>query len=70
MLELRKVGIMSQVHYLPIPLHPYYQQLGYKADQIPQALDFYFNILSIPIYPNLGRFKQRKVVRNLVKLLR
>ena len=70
MLELRKLGIMSQVHYLPIPLHPYYQQLGYKADQIPQALDFYFNVLSIPIYPNLGRFKQRKVVRNLVKLLR
>ena len=24
--ELKKKGIMTQVHYIPIPMHPYYQK--------------------------------------------
>jgi UDP-4-amino-4,6-dideoxy-N-acetyl-beta-L-altrosamine transaminase len=67
---MRKIGIMSQVHYIPIPLHPYYKNLGYKIDELPQALDFYFRILSIPIYPGLSILKQRKIVRSLDKLIR
>lgn len=69
MVALKNQGVMSQVHYLPIPLHPYYQHLGYRTDNIPNALDFYFSILSIPIYPNLSTTKQMKVVSNLSKLL-
>ncbi len=67
---MRKIGIMSQVHYIPIPLHPYYKNLGYKIDELPQAVDFYFRILSIPIYPRLSILKQRKIARSLDKLIR
>ena len=67
---MRKIGIMSQVHYIPIPLHPYYKNLGYKIDKLPQAIDFYFRVLSIPIYPGLSILKQRKIVRSLDKLIR
>lgn len=67
---MRKKGIMSQVHYIPIPLHPYYKNLGYKIDKLPQAIDFYFRVLSIPIYPGLSILKQRKIVRSLDKLIR
>jgi len=69
MQELRKIGIMSQVHYIPIPLHPYYKNLGYTIDQLPHAIDFYFRILSIPIYPGLSILKQRKIIRSLNKLI-
>jgi UDP-4-amino-4,6-dideoxy-N-acetyl-beta-L-altrosamine transaminase len=68
MLELRKNGIMTQVHYVPIPLHPFYQKLGYNMEQLPNALNFYFQILSIPIYPRLSFRKQKKIVKIFKKL--
>ena len=66
---LRKLGVMSQVHYIPIPLHPYYKNLGYTVAELPNALDFYHRILSIPIFPGLSILKQRKVIRSLTKLI-
>ncbi len=67
---LKKIGIMSQVHYIPIPLHPYYKNLGYTVAELPNAIDFYYRILSIPIYPGLSILKQRKVISSLNKLIR
>ena len=67
--KLRKIGIITQVHYIPIPLHPYYKELGYDVDNLPNTMNFYSRILSIPIYPKLGIIKQLKVYRNLNKLL-
>ena len=67
---LKKLGIMSQVHYIPIPLHPYYKNLGYTMVELPNAIDFYYRVLSIPIYPGLSILKQRKVIRSLTKLIR
>jgi len=67
--KLRKVGIITQVHYIPIPLHPYYNDLGYNVDDLPNTMNFYSQILSIPIYPKLSIAKQFKVFKNLKKLL-
>ena len=68
MLELRQNGVITQVHYMPIPLHPFYQKLGYNMDQLPNALNFYFKTLSIPIYPRLTFRKQKKIVKMLKKM--
>jgi UDP-4-amino-4,6-dideoxy-N-acetyl-beta-L-altrosamine transaminase len=67
--ELRKNGIITQVHYIPIPLHPYYEELGYDVENLPNAMNFYFQVLSIPIYPKLSIIKQFKVYNTLNKLL-
>jgi perosamine synthetase len=67
---LKKLGIMSQVHYIPIPMHPYYKSLGYTVDDLPNAIDFYYRVLSIPIYPGLSILKQRKITGSLNKLIR
>ena len=69
MVKLRKNGIVTQVHYIPIPLHPYYRQLGFDVVNLQNTMNFYFQILSIPIYPKLSVFKQFKVYRNLKELL-
>jgi perosamine synthetase len=66
---LKKLEIMSQVHYIPIPMHPYYKNLGYTIDELPNAIDFYYRVLSIPIYPGLSILKQRKIMRSLNKLI-
>ena len=67
--KLRKNGIVTQVHYIPIPLHPYYKELGYDVENLPNTMNFYFQILSIPIYPKLSFIKQFNVYRTLNKLL-
>ena len=67
--KLRKIGIMTQVHYIPIPLHPYYKKLGYEVENLPNAMNFYYQILSIPIYPKLSIINQFKVYKALKKFL-
>ena len=67
--KLRENGIVTQVHYIPIPLHPYYRELGYDVENLPNTMNFYFQILSIPIYPKLSFIKQFKVYKTLNKLL-
>jgi UDP-4-amino-4,6-dideoxy-N-acetyl-beta-L-altrosamine transaminase len=69
MTELRSAGITTQVHYLPIPLHPYYKALGYETKNLPQTMGFYSQILSIPIHPNLTMRAQKKVIKNLKRIL-
>jgi dTDP-4-amino-4,6-dideoxygalactose transaminase len=69
MLKLLESGIGSQVHYIPIPLHPYYQKMGYAIENIPESMAFYNETLSIPLFPNLSGRSQRFVVRTLRKIL-
>ena len=66
---LKNNGIGSQVHYIPIPLHPYYKALGYCVDDLPEAMSFYSEALSIPLYPKLRRNQQRRVLRNVQNLM-
>ena len=37
MTKLREDGIITQVHYIPIHLHPYYQKLGYDKNLYPNS---------------------------------
>jgi dTDP-4-amino-4,6-dideoxygalactose transaminase len=63
----KKNGFTSQVHYKPIPLNPYYVNLGYKVDNIPNAMHYFNNALSIPIFPKLRIFQQRKIINSIKK---
>jgi dTDP-4-amino-4,6-dideoxygalactose transaminase len=69
MIKLRQAGIGSQVHYRPIPTQPYYQRLGYTSDDLPNAMEYYSNCLSIPLHPNLSKKAQRKIIRKLTQIL-
>lgn len=54
MRELQEKGIGSQVHYIPIPLQPYYRnRYGFKAEEFPAALNYYRECLSLPLFPTL-----------------
>lgn len=69
MKELSHFGVHTQVHYIPIPLQPYYQNLGYTVDEIPNACAYYQEALTIPLFPNLSFRNQRKIIRYLKKLI-
>ncbi len=66
---LKDKGITSQVHYIPIPCQPYYQQLGYSFTEIPNAFSYYEEALTIPLFPTLKKREQQKIVRILEDLV-
>ncbi len=49
--NLREKEIGAQVHYIPVYLQPYYQDMGYRKGTCPVAEDFYRREISIPMYP-------------------
>ena len=67
--KLKEVGIISQVHYIPIPSQPYYQQLGYSISEIPNAFSYYEEALTIPLFPGLKKREQRKIIKLLEDLV-
>ena len=67
--KLKEVGIISQVHYIPIPSQPYYQQLGYSISEIPNAFSYYEEALTIPLFPSLKKREQRKIIKLLEDLV-
>jgi perosamine synthetase len=63
---LRTQGIGVNVHYLPVYLHPYYQKrLQLRAGICPVAEQAYTEIMSLPIFPNLGDEQVTEVVSKL-----
>ena len=54
--------IKSQVHYQPIHLQPYYQQLGFKSGDFPNAETYYLSTLSLPLYPSLSDEQQQQII--------
>jgi UDP-4-amino-4,6-dideoxy-N-acetyl-beta-L-altrosamine transaminase len=48
---LRNRGIGTQVHYIPVPMQPYYRERGWAPDRFPGALRFYERTLSLPLFP-------------------
>jgi dTDP-4-amino-4,6-dideoxygalactose transaminase len=52
--SLRAQNIGVNVHYIPVHLQPYYQKIGFKAGQFPEAEKYYSGAISIPLYVGLG----------------
>jgi dTDP-4-amino-4,6-dideoxygalactose transaminase len=50
--DLRRKGVGTSVHFIPLHLHPVYQRaLGYQAGQFPTAEAAFNRACSLPIYP-------------------
>ena len=64
---LRKNKIFVNLHYMPLHLNPFYKKFGYKIGDYPNSEDYGNKALSIPIYPNLKKKEQLKVVSLLKK---
>jgi len=70
MQRLADSGLLTQVHYIPVPLHPYYQRLGHRVSDYPRAWSYYSEGLSIPLFFGLSDAQQDEVIGNLQSLIR
>jgi UDP-4-amino-4,6-dideoxy-N-acetyl-beta-L-altrosamine transaminase len=64
--RLRSMGILVNVHYLPIYRHPYYKNMNlYNPLDYPVAEDYYSRCLSIPIFPGLEELDLTQVAKGI-----
>ena len=66
--QLRKKGIAVNVHYIPVYMHPYYQEHGYKEVHCKNAEEIYSHILSLPLYPTLKEEEQEYVITTVKQI--
>jgi perosamine synthetase len=68
---LRAEGIGVNVHYLPVPLQPFYQKtVGTRSDRCPVAFAASNDILSLPMFPGMTARDIEDVISACLKIMR
>lgn len=67
MKELKKRGIGSQVHYIPVHSQPYYRKL-YGEISLAGADNYYKKTLSLPLYPSMTEQDVHHVIEALKEI--
>ena len=64
---LHENNIYAQVHYVPLHMMPYYQQLGSKKGNMPVVEEYYEHCISLPMYPTLTEEEQVYVIQKIIE---
>lgn len=67
--ELRSAGINVNVHYIPVHTQPYYQKLGFKEGDFPQAEKYYAGVITLPLYYGLSEENQDYVINKVKEVV-
>lgn len=66
---LRANGIGVNVHYIPVHLQPFYQRMGFKNGDFPNAESYYINAISLPMFHAMTYEQQDEVIHVLTNVL-
>jgi UDP-4-amino-4,6-dideoxy-N-acetyl-beta-L-altrosamine transaminase len=63
--DMRAKDIMVNLHYIPVHTQPYYQKMGFKTGDFPEAEQYYREAISFPMYSTMDNGQQDKIVAAL-----
>ena len=63
--EMKKHGITLNMHYIPVHLQPYYQNMGFVHGDFPVSEAYYEKAFTLPLYYGLSDEEQVTVVEAL-----
>lgn len=66
---LRDQGIGVNLHYIPVHTHPYYERLGFRVGQFPNAELYYREAISLPLFPTMSITQQDEVIARLSEVV-
>lgn len=66
---LREQGVGVNLHYIPVHTQPYYQGLGFKQGDFPEAEKYYSEAISLPMFSSLTFEQQEYIVKTLKDIL-
>ncbi|MCZ9840348.1 DegT/DnrJ/EryC1/StrS family aminotransferase [Brachyspira hyodysenteriae] len=67
--KMSEFGITLNVHYLPLPAHKAYIDLGYNIDDYKNAFNLYKNQITLPLYSTLKEEDAEYIALNIIKYL-
>lgn len=67
--SLIKENIGVNIHYKPVYLNPYYEQLGYKKGICKESEKLYNEMITIPLHTNMNEDDVMDVIKSLDKVL-
>lgn len=67
--ELSDNGLGVNLHYIPVHIQPYYQNLGFKYGDFPNSENYFNRAISIPLFYAMTLEQQDEVVRVLKEIL-
>jgi len=50
------------LHYIPVYSQPYYQAMGFRSSDYPEAERYYREAISLPMYPTMSEAEQDAVI--------
>ena len=65
---MREAKIGVNVHYIPIHTQPFYEKRGFARGDFPNAVAYYDQAISIPLFPAMTKGQQDRVVDTLMGL--
>jgi len=51
--KMANLGVATNVHYKPLPMHTAYKKLGFDINDFPNAYKMYSNEMTLPLYSSL-----------------
>jgi len=67
---MRAAGVMVNLHYIPVPMQPFYRDLGFDPRDWPMALDYYQRAITLPLFATMSDAQQDEVVLTLAEALK
>jgi dTDP-4-amino-4,6-dideoxygalactose transaminase len=67
--RLRRLGVATSVHFIPIPMHPFFARLPLAQNSCPRTFELYPRIVSLPLYPGLTEEQGHYVARSVREVL-
>jgi len=62
--------IAANILYIPVHRQPYYENLGFKSGDFPQAEQFHREVICLPMFPKLTKEQKTKVIKSLRVILK
>ena len=63
--KLAECGVSSNVHYKPLPMMTAYKAYNWDITNFPNALDYYHNLITLPLHTNLSDADVEYILCNL-----
>jgi UDP-4-amino-4,6-dideoxy-N-acetyl-beta-L-altrosamine transaminase len=67
--KMKDMGVLLNLHYIPIYRQPYFAKMGFDRKAFPHAERYYAQAFSIPMYADLTETDQNTVISSLLNAL-
>ena len=65
--EISKSEVAVNVHFIPLPMLTFFNGLGYRIENYPQAYENYHHEISLPCYPQLTNEQLQFITETVIK---